>query len=195
MLNLRIHGGDKKSGWRYSPRKGQSELLDLLTTKLPHYVIENNNRAVWWRVFNPEAEATFLADVNKVLAGGNFEIETGGSPMKKEVENPYIGGDVLEFIDELVEEMDTPVRGGLSSDAAIDQIASITGCSVKRCEILGESEEYTLIKTPPIQGDDYIPSKVYKVSLYDLSYTEVWNCGQTKLGRLLKEKLIKEELG
>ena len=182
MLKLLIQGGNKTSGMRYSPVEGQKELLDLLIAKLPQYVYEVTDRVVWWRMISPEAEAMFLADVAKVT--GNFKIEEGGS------HNPHVGSSVDE-----VEEMDEPVRGGLSSDAAIDHIASIKGCSIKRCEILGENEEYTLIKTPPIQGDDYIPSKVYKISLYDLEYTEVWDCGKTKLGRLLKEKLIREELG
>jgi hypothetical protein len=196
MLNLLVQGGDKKSGWRYSPRKGQSELLDLLVAKLPHYVVEVNDRSVWWKVFTPEAEAVFLADVAKVT-GGNFEIETGGSPMKKEVENPYIGGDVLEFIDELVEEMDNLP---FDKNKILSRLAG-EFYKPDKLEWLGDNGVFALVYFPVLQTTRqkekiYFYSKVIKVELATMEEKVVFD-GSTgqRLGKNRRQELIKEELG
>jgi hypothetical protein len=182
MLNLLIQGGDKKSGWRYSPRKGQSELLDLLISKLPHYVIETNNRAVWWRVFNPETEMMFLQDVQEVLAGGNFEIETGGSPIPE--------------VDEAIEEMDNLP---FDKNKILSQLAG-EFYKPDKLEWLGDNGEYALIYFPVLQTTRqkekiYFFSKVIKVELATMEEKVVFD-GSTgqRLGKNRRQELIKEEL-
>ena len=139
MLKLLIQGGDKRSGWRYSPRKGQSELLHLLVAKLPHYVVEVNDRAVWWRVFNPEAETTFLADVAKVT--GNFKNETGGS------HNPHVDS----LVDDSLEKMDELLAATtINKDAILSQLAG-EFYKPEKLEWLGDNNKYALIYFPVLQ--------------------------------------------
>ena len=181
MLNLLIQGGDKRSGWRYSPREGQSELLDLLVSKLPHYVVEVNDRAVWWRVFNPEAEAMFLADVAKVTTGGNFKIETGGS-----------------LVDEALEEMDELPT--INKNAILSQLAG-EFYKPEKLEWLGDNNKYALIYFPVLQTTRqkekiYFYSKVIKVELATMEEEIVFD-GSTgqRLGKNRRQELIREELG
>lgn len=53
--------GSKENGWRYSPKEGQAEVLDLIADKLPQLVIEDKPSAVWWRAFNKTEEAAVIA--------------------------------------------------------------------------------------------------------------------------------------
>jgi hypothetical protein len=184
VLNLLIQGGDRVRGWRYSPRKGQSELLDLLIAKLPHYVVEVNNRAVWWRVFNPEAEQLFLADVDKVIAGGNFETQTGGSSVDE----------VLEKIDEL------PANTSIDKNRILSQLAG-EFYKPDKLEWLGDNGKYALVYFPVLQTTRqkekiYFFSKVVKVELATMEEKVVFD-GSTgqRLGKNRRQELIKEELG
>jgi len=190
MLNLLIQGGDKRSGWRHSPRKGQGELLDLLVAKLPHYVVEVNNRAVWWRVFNPEAEQLFLADVDKVIAGGNFETQTGGS------HNPHVGSsvdEVLEKIDEL------PANTSSDKNKILSQLAG-EFYKPDKLEWLGDNGKYALVYFPVLQTTRqkekiYFFSKVVKVELATMEEKVVFD-GSTgqRLGKNRRQELIEKEL-
>lgn len=188
-LNLLIQGGDKRSGWRYSPRKGQSELLHLLVAKLPHYVVEVNDRAVWWRVFNPEGETTFLADVAKVI-GGNFEIQKGGS------HNPHVGSSV----DKALEEMDElPAATTINKDAILSQLAG-EFYKPEKLEWLGDNGKYALVYFPVLQTTRqkekiYFFSKVVKVELVTMEEKIIFDGSSgERLGRNKRQNLIKREL-
>lgn len=186
MLKLLIQGGNKQSGWRYSPRERQSELLDLLIAKLPHYVVEVNSRAVWWRVFNPETEQLFLADVAKVT-GENFETQTGGS------HNPHVGS----YVDEALEEMDDMPT--IDKNKILSQLAG-EFYKPEKLEWLGDNGKYALVYFPVLQTTRqkekiYFFSKVIKVELATMEEKVVFD-GSTgqRLGKNRRQELIKEEL-
>lgn len=189
MLKLLIQGGNKTSGMRYSPVEGQKELLTLLVDKLPHYVYEVTDRVVWWRMISPEAESMFLADVDKVIAGGNFEIETGGS------HNPE-----NSHVDEALEESEV-----FQSTIVVDKnkiLSELAGEFYKpdKLEWLGENGKYALVYFPVLQTTRnkekiYFYSKVIKVELATMEEEIVFD-GSTgqRLGKNRRQELIKREL-
>ena len=64
MLEIKTQGGINRdklgSGWRYSPKQNQEQVLALITHQFPKWIIEEKPLAVWWQIFNKKDEEKFI---------------------------------------------------------------------------------------------------------------------------------------
>ena len=155
-------------GRYYSNFQGQEqELKEVLAIVSPEYILEiKPNKAKPERVWWAIYNAEGLAKLQRVIGG------------------------------KVVEDVETD-EVAISADSVLDRICKKIGHNPVRCEVLGDNGVYTLIKLPQVQRpkEDYYKSPcVIKVSNADLEYTEVFDCKGTRLGRIVKDNLIKEHL-
>ena len=178
-MQLKIKNqGNLNSGWRYSPLEGQEEILRLIVSKLPQWVAEEKPTAIWWNIFNQEKEQEFLQEVEGLDMDYNYQ------------------KDNLTFEEQADE--GTEQKSGLTPHQIMVILAG-KEYNPDRLEWLADNGKHALVKFPTKLGADYVSPFVVNVNMENpADYMVVWDCSQGyhgKLGKIRKNKLIKDQLG